>query len=198
MTICTRRFNAVPPALSFVTRLAGAIRVSISSRSCLWTNPAAASSLYIDRRNLDALSLTRERVRVWVSGNLSLQKLNNSQKKDRHPLPPLSHRKMGEGTEGVAFRSFSQPFVIYRQSLVRERASENRNTECTSSMRPRTNSAGEVVRGRLSTLSLVVGEGESDWYTSSIQSMSRTINHCRGWFCPRWRILLPCSLYGSL
>ena len=56
----------------------------------------------------DALSLTRERVRVWVSENLSLQKLNNAEKKDRHPLPPLSHRKMGEGTESVAFRYLNQ------------------------------------------------------------------------------------------
>jgi len=37
---------------------------------------------------IDALSLTRERVRVWVSENLSLQKLNSAQKKDRHPHPP--------------------------------------------------------------------------------------------------------------
>jgi len=72
----------------------------------------------------DALSLTRERVRVWVSENLSLQKLNNAEKKDRHPLPPLSHRKMGEGTENVAFRSFSQRFTVCRQSLTRERVSD--------------------------------------------------------------------------
>src|SRR5271154_4241512 len=74
----------------------------------------------------DALSLTRERVRVWVSENLSLQKLNNAEKKDRHPLPPLSHRKMGEGTENVPFGSLSQRFAIFRQSLVRDRKPKGR------------------------------------------------------------------------
>ena len=33
-------------------------------------------------------------------------------------VAPLSHRKMGEGTENVAFRSFSQRFAIFRQSLI--------------------------------------------------------------------------------
>src|SRR5271168_877926 len=32
-------------------------------------------------------------------------------------VAPLSHRKMGEGTESVAFRSFSQRVAIFRQSL---------------------------------------------------------------------------------
>jgi hypothetical protein len=40
---------------------------------------------------IDALSLTKERVGVWVSGNVSLRKLNNTQKEDRHPLPTLSY-----------------------------------------------------------------------------------------------------------
>jgi hypothetical protein len=40
---------------------------------------------------IDALSLTRERVRVWVSENLTLQKLNSTQKKDKHPLPPFCY-----------------------------------------------------------------------------------------------------------
>src|SRR5277367_5994562 len=35
----------------------------------------------------DALSLTRERVRVWVSESLSLQKSDKLHRKDRHPLP---------------------------------------------------------------------------------------------------------------
>ncbi len=48
-----------------------------------------------------ALSLTRVRLRVWASGNLSLRKLDKTQKKDGHPLPPLSYRKMGEGTENI-------------------------------------------------------------------------------------------------
>ena len=74
---------------------------------------------YAKEEMSDALSLTRERVRVWVSENLSLQKLNNAEKKDRHPLPPLSHRKMGEGTESVSFRSFNQLFAIFRHALVR-------------------------------------------------------------------------------
>ena len=41
--------------------------------------------------------------RVWVSGNLSSQNLNNTQKRDRHCLPSLSHKEMGEGTESLAF-----------------------------------------------------------------------------------------------
>ena len=59
---------------------------------------------------MDALSLTRERVRVWAFGNLDIQKLSSTQKKDRHPLPALSHRKMGEGAERVLWANVS-PFI---------------------------------------------------------------------------------------
>src|SRR5271170_3281903 len=59
----------------------------------------------------DALSLTRERVRVWVSENLSFQKLDTTQQKDRHPLPPLSDRKMGEGvSQSLARQSYARGF----------------------------------------------------------------------------------------
>ncbi len=46
-------------------------------------------------------------------------KVNNAQKKDRPPLPPFSHKKMGEGTESVASPSFSQRFAIF-DSLVKK------------------------------------------------------------------------------
>jgi len=36
-------------------------------------------------------------------------------------VAPLSHRKMGEGTESIAFRCFSQRSAIFQQSLVREK-----------------------------------------------------------------------------
>jgi len=48
----------------------------------------SAMNRMLQEKLIDALSLTRERVRVWVSENLSLQKLNSAQKKDRHPHPP--------------------------------------------------------------------------------------------------------------
>ena len=40
-------------------------------------------------------------------------------------VAPLSHRKMGEGTESVAFRSFSQRFAIFRQSQDKERGQKD-------------------------------------------------------------------------
>ena len=46
---------------------------------------------------LDALSLTRERVRGVGFWEPELTKIEQYSEKERHPLPSLSHGKMGEG-----------------------------------------------------------------------------------------------------
>ena len=63
---------------------------------------------------IDALSLTRERVRVWVSENLSLQKFNNTQQKDRHPLPALSHKKWERASVRTSLGSYMHGTLTLR------------------------------------------------------------------------------------
>src|SRR5271154_6163644 len=101
--MCTRNSEtSTYPLPSYITRLSiNSLQLESPMRITAPERPIDAIDCAKEELT-DALSLTRERGRVWGSENLSLQKLNSTEKKDRPPPPPLSHREMGEGTESAA------------------------------------------------------------------------------------------------